>query len=210
MTKKVIISIWGPNDPVITQDDWSELETIAGLTFLPEHRANIGCTIAEYIDRISHRRGSPRSSAVKPLLDEIAVKANDLTAALSKLATDKKIGWGARQALFRQVTSSRHEFLDPRHLDARTIEATVRRLAKVATAASEACADDIGAEGDPYLGDLLLLLHQTYRAAGGKGTYTERSLGFLTRACRLAGAEIQSDAALRQRLKSALVKKSDD
>jgi outer membrane murein-binding lipoprotein Lpp len=195
VTRRLLVSAWGAPDPTITPDQWDELETAAGLAFLPEHRARIIGAITEYTNRISHYRASPRASAVKPLLDEIAANANDLAASISKLARDR----GAKEALNREVLRSRLDRFDPG-----PVNAMVRQLARDAKAASEACPADQGRAGDPYVGQLGRLLHQVYLEAGGKGRiYANHSAKFLWWACRLAGSEVNSKPALLQRIKAA-------
>jgi hypothetical protein len=192
VTKKVLVSGWA-EDAVLTEDNWRELEAAAGVTFLPQHRSKIVGAITAYMEDIAIYRASPRAAAVKSRLDEIAKTA----AQLARLLSADKVGRGARRALS----------LAPRNNGAHnlsTLTLAIRQLSNDATAAGAACDNDTGREGDPYLGPLIERLHGIYRDADGVGKFTKPSLDFLQRACRLAGANIQSAAAFKQRVAATL------
>jgi hypothetical protein len=194
VTAKYLTGAW-VTDPVVADDDWRKLEAAADLTFLPEHRNRIRNAIIDYNDGISIWRQSPRLSSIRPLLDEIAAKAIEFDAALAKLTASKQ-GRYAQKALTRW-----REFNCGSQLDLSEARILVHRWAKDAAETSAVCAEDMGAEGDPYLTKLLLTLNAIFKAAGGRGLYTSRSLCFLLQAARLAGSRINSGEALAQHLK---------
>src|SRR5271166_6042208 len=138
MTTKLLVGVWPEPDPTITDDNWKDLETAAGLPLSPAHRANIRTVIVQYHDDITQYRQSPRASALRPPLDEIAAKATELAALLARPSPEKKISRAVRQALVREAVSSRHEFPD-----LKKTEGLIRQLAADAAAASAACGDDL-------------------------------------------------------------------
>jgi hypothetical protein len=197
VTEKIIVSGWAA-DVVITEQDWASLEAMGGVALSHEARNAVRAAIARYVDSISLYRESSRASEVARVLVEIAAKAKELAATLGKLRDGV-----AEAAQDRIDLIARRNWRGLYSIAA--VQKTVLRLATDASAAVGGLPQsDLGGDGDPYLGKLLVELLTAYHSAGGKGRYTASAVRFLRRAASLAGAQIQSEPAMKKRLQRAL------